>query len=150
MRPYNVIVFLDLDRFKDVVANLGWKKYRKNIITSCLTDMIIDLASKHSCSILYGLNRKEGTEECMLLFSMPDFDQLLKDLDNIRQKIEKLGKTTKSNATISIGIAKGIYLDHKPIISKKKQFLLSDPLRKLAKNALKEAKKKGGNKIIIK
>ena len=32
----------------------------------------------------------------------------------------------------------------------KKQFLLSDPLRKLAKNALKEAKKKGGNKIIIK
>jgi len=150
MEFQNIIVLMDLDNFKEISNKMGWTKYKPNIITGNLTNLIKELISKHFGTILFGLNEREGTEECMILFTAPDFKLLLDDLENIRKQIEDLGIKTNTNATISIGVAIGQAIDFKPSISRKSDRLYSDPLRNLAKLALKEAKRKGGNKIIIK
>jgi len=140
---------MDLDNFKEISNEQGWTKYRPNIITGTLTQLILDLVGKYAATVIYGLNEKEGTEECMLLFSSIYLEDLLQDLEHIRAEIERLGKISKTNATISIGVAVGKSIDNKPAKSRKKEYLITDPIRKFAKNALKVAKRSGGNRIII-
>ncbi|MHA1270331.1 MAG: hypothetical protein ACTSPY_11130 [Candidatus Helarchaeota archaeon] len=141
---------MDLDNFKEISSRKGWIKYRPNIITGTLTKLIIELVNKHMAVVLHGLNEKEGTEECMLLFTAPELETLLDDLEYIRKEIKRLGIESKTYTTISIGIACGKNTDNKPALSRKKKALYSSPLRNLAKKALNLAKKKGGDKILLK
>ncbi|MBD3227340.1 MAG: hypothetical protein GF329_04055 [Candidatus Lokiarchaeota archaeon] len=146
----NIIVLMDLDNFKDISNRMNWTRYSPNIITGNLTELIKKLVRKYFGSIMWGMSKQEGTEECLILFTVTNLDNLLKDLKDLKRKVEELGKETGTNATISIGVAIGKVIDHKPARSRHSKDLYSDPLRKLAKRALNEAKKRGGNKIVIK
>jgi GGDEF domain-containing protein len=138
-------IFLDLDKFKEVIKKMGWTEFKPNVITGNLTQFIQTFASKHNANILWGLNQQRGTEEAYLEVVEPDAEELYKDLEEIRKKIEKLGKETKSNAHLSIGVAYGKIGNVKP---RSRRELTRTPLGSKAWNALKEAKKTGGNKII--
>lgn len=150
MENDSLVVFMDLDNFKEISSSQGWTKYNPNIITGSMTELVRKLIRNHFGTIVHGLNQEEGTEECMIIFTAPNFDVLLNDLEEIRSEIEKLGKESGTNATISIGVARGPIYETKPARSRKKQHLYNDPIRALAKKALNEAKKKNGNRIIIK
>jgi GGDEF domain-containing protein len=102
-------------------------------------------ASKHNANILWGLDQERGTEEAYLEVVEPDTEELYNDLEIIRKKIEKLGKETKSQAHLSIGVAYGKIENIKP---RSRRELIRTPLGKKAWKALKEAKRTGGNKII--
>jgi len=144
---HNVVVILDLDRFKKVVKEMGWPEYSPNPITGLLSELVDDLARKHHAMIIYGLDWKRGTEEAILACSSPNMDSLLNDLEAIRRKVEDAGKETGSNATISIGVAQGPVLKVKPATSRKELF--KTPTERLAKRALQKAKRLGGNQIIV-
>lgn len=146
-----LIILLDLDNFGQIMEDQAWTRYSPNDITGKMTDLIEDFVSQHFATILWGLNRKEGTEECMLLISIPfeESESVLRDLDDLRLIIENEGKKTKTGATLSIGIAAGTLIDYKPAASRKKHHLYNTPLRRLAKRALEDAKKRGGNQLVI-
>ncbi|MEM3526223.1 MAG: hypothetical protein QXV37_02310 [Candidatus Jordarchaeaceae archaeon] len=138
-------IFFDLDNFKEIMKKMGWTEYKPNIITGNLTKHIQLFASKYNANILWGLNQERGTEEAYLEVVEPDPEKLYNDLEEIREKIEKLGKETKSNAKLSIGVAYGKIENIKP---RSKRELIKTPLGKKAWKALKTAKKTGGNKVI--
>lgn len=143
---HNVVVILDLDRFKKIVKEMGWPEYSPNPITGLLSELVEDLARKHHAMIIYGLNWKRGTEEAILSCSSPNVDALLNDLEAIRRKVEDAGRETGSNTTISIGVAQGPVLLVKPATSRKELF--KTPTERLAKQSLQKAKRLGGNRII--
>lgn len=150
MENDSLVVLMDLDNFKEISTSQGWTKYSPNIITGNLTELVRKLIRNHFGTMVHGLNQEEGTEECMIVFTAPNFNDLLNDLEELRSEIEKFGIKSGTNATISIGVARGPVYNTKPARSRKKEHLYNDPTRALAKKALNEAKKKNGNRIIIK
>ncbi|MEM3562707.1 MAG: hypothetical protein QXR19_05735 [Candidatus Jordarchaeaceae archaeon] len=138
-------IFLDLDNFKEIMKKMGWTEFKPNTITGNLTQLIQLFASKHTANILWGLDQERGTEEAYLEVVEPDIEELKRDLENIRKEIEALGKKTKSNATISIGVAYGKIYNIKP---QGRRELIKNPLGNRAWKALQKAKRSGGNKII--
>jgi len=138
-------IFLDLDNFKEVMKKMGWTEFKPNAITGNLTQLIQLFASKHTANILWGLDKERGTEEAYLEVVEPDVEELNRDLENIRKEIETLGKKTKSNATISIGVAYGNIYNLKP---QSRREIVKSPLGNRAWKALQKAKRSGGNKII--
>ena len=150
MMNESVVVFIDLDNFKEISKSQGWNEFSPNIITGTLTALIENLVRKHFGSIIFGLDAARGTEECLMMFSAPDFDLLFDDLEKLRLEVKNLSEKIKSTISVSIGIARGKVLDVKPSTSRKSKHLYTDPIRNLAKKALNEAKKMGGDRIIIK
>jgi len=144
---HNVVVVVDLDRFKKIVKEMGWPEYSPNLITGILSELVDGLARKHHAMIIYGLDWKRGTEEAILACFSPNMDSLLNDLEAIRRKVEDAGRETGSNATISIGVAQGPVLKVKPAASRKELF--KTLTERLAKRALQKAKRLGGNRIIV-
>jgi len=134
------VVIVDLDKFEKVTEEKGFDKYKPNIITGTLTQLIEDFARKWQAHILYGLDYERGTEEAVILLPMVKPEEVIKDLENIRRNVEELG------ATVSIGISYGP-LD--VIKAKNRREAYSGLTVKKALKALREAKRKGGNKIII-
>ena len=53
------------------------------------------------------------------------------------------------DGTVSIGMSYGPILSLKPVRKNRKQTVRNDPTRILAYKALRQAKRKGGNKIVI-
>ncbi len=141
-----VTVALDLDRFKEVTRSMGWTEYTPNIITGTLTRLVEDLAIKFRGVIIHGLDEERGTEEAVIKFVDVDFEDLLKNLEDLRLEIERLGRETGSNATLSIGVYVGplTTLKPQPLSEAKKA-----PEVNMALRALKKAKKMGGNKIVV-
>ncbi len=138
-------IFLDLDNFKEIMKKMGWNEYKPNAITGSLSQLVQIFAAKHNANILWGLDQERGTEETYLEIVEPDPDELYADLEEIRKKIEKLGKETKSNAHLSIGVAYGKIRYVKP---RSRRELIRTPLGNRAWRALKKAKKTGGNIIV--
>jgi len=144
---HNVVVIVDLDRFKKIIKEMGWPEYSPNTITGLMSELVDDLARKHHAMIIYGLDWRRGTEEAILACSSPNMDALLNDLEAIRRKVEDAGRETRSKATISIGVAQGPLLKFKPTASRKELF--KTLTERLAKRALQKAKRLGGNRIIV-
>jgi len=144
---HNVVVIVDLDRFKKIVKEMGWPEYSPNPITGLLSEFVDDLARKHHAMIIYGLDWRRGTEEAILACSSPNMDSLLNDLEAIRRKVEDAGRETGSNATISIGVAQGPLLRVKSAASRRELF--KTPTERLARRALQKAKRLGGNRMIV-
>lgn len=138
-------IFFDLDNFKETMKKMGWSEFKPNLITGNLTQFIQMFASKYNANVLWGLDPERGTEEAYLEVIEPDPEELYNDLEEVRKKIEKLGKETKSHAHLSIGVAYGKIGNIKPC---SRRDLIRTPLGKKAWKALKEAKRTGGNKII--
>jgi len=144
---HGAIIVLDLDHFKKIVKEMGWPEYSPNPITGLLSSLVDELVRKHHIMVVYGLDWKRGTEETILACPSPDMDSLLKDIEAIRGKIEEAGKETGSNATISIGAARGPLLREKPTRSRRELF--KTLTQRLAKRALQKAKQRGGNQMVI-
>jgi len=141
-----ITVVLDLDRFKEVMKLMGWSEYKPNVVTGSLTRLVEELASKLGGVVIHGLDEERGTEEAVIKFVGADVEEVLGELERVRLEIERIGKESGSNATISMGVYVG------PITSLKPQ-PLSEARRApevvMALRALKKAKKKGGNAIVV-
>jgi len=85
------VVILDLDRFKEYTTQYGLDEYEPNIITGTLSRLVSDLSSKHSGSILYGLDWERGTEEAILVFPGMDPLNIQNDLLNLAREMCSLG-----------------------------------------------------------
>ncbi|RLF04977.1 MAG: hypothetical protein DRJ60_06310 [Thermoprotei archaeon] len=146
MQVNGITVFLDLDRFKEITRSMGWTEYKPNIITGSLTHLIEEVASRLRGIVIHGLDEERGTEEAIIKFIEADENEVLKSLEKIRREIERLGRESGSNATLSIGVYIG------PITSMKPQPLSEAkkaPEVVMALRALKKAKKMGGNRIVV-
>jgi c-di-AMP phosphodiesterase-like protein len=146
-----MIVYLDLDNFEEIAEKQGWQSYKPNDITGSLTKLVTDFVRKYHGEVLFGLDEQRGTEECMIrLIGELYHDEIVKDLKEIVDTIKQLGKETKSEATLSIGVARGPFVPTKPIgpyqWSKR---VLKGTAQRMARRALRKAKKQGGNRIIF-
>lgn len=95
-----VVIALDLDKFSDVIKEKGWTAYSPNRVTRYLSHAVSAFAEKHHATVLYGLNFERGTEEAQLYCSDPDMQQVIADLECMREDIHTMGETT-----LSVGIA---------------------------------------------
>ncbi|MEM4575894.1 MAG: hypothetical protein QW701_00380 [Candidatus Nezhaarchaeales archaeon] len=146
MQFNGITVALDLDRFKDVTNNMHWTEYKPNIVTGSLTRLVEEVISKLGGIVIYGLDEERGTEEVVMKFVDTNIDEVLREMEKIRLEIERIGRESGSNATISIGIYIGpiTSLKPQPPSKAKKTIEVLMVLR-----ALKKAKKEGGKKIVI-
>jgi len=146
-----LIIFIDLDNFKEISEKQGWVSYKPNEITGTLTELVANLVRKYIGEVIYGLDEKHGTEECMIrLTGAISYDNLTTDLENIVTEISEIGAECGCDATLSIGVARGPYTPIRPTgpyqWSKK---LCKGQAERLANKALKKAKRLGGNRIIF-
>jgi len=146
-----LIIFIDIDNFKEISEAQGWVPYKPNDITGTLTQLVTDFARKHTGEIIYGLDEIRGTEECMIrLTGALSHEEIQKDLEYIMNEIQKIGLENGCEATLSIGVARGPYTPVKPTgpyqWSKR---LFKGQAQRLAHKALKKAKRQGGNRIVF-
>ena len=146
-----LIIFIDLDNFKEISEKQGWVSYKPNEITGALTFLVTKFVRKYLGEVIYGLDEKHGTEECMLrLTGALAHDEIVDDLENIIQEINEIGLNCGCDASVSIGVASGPYTPIKPTgpyqWSKR---LFKGFAQRLAHKALKKAKKQGGNRIVF-
>lgn len=146
-----LIVYLDLDNFKKISEEQGWSPYKPNDITGTLTHLVTEFVRKHLGEVLFGLDEKRGTEECMIrLTGVLSHEVIVRDLEAIVEAIREVGEECDCNATISIGVARGPYSPEKPSgpyqWSKR---LFKGQAQRLARKALKKAKRQGGNRILF-
>lgn len=134
------VIIMDLDRFGDYVKLKGLSEYKPNIITGTLTLLIEDFVRKHMAIIIYGLDYERGTEEVVLELPFVKPNEILDDLEKIREEISRL------NASISIGVAWGP-ISGKVALNRREAYI--GVTRRKAFKALKKAKRLGGNRIII-
>ena len=135
------VVVMDLDKFEELTEKMGWNRYKPNIITGTLTQLVEWFVSKWRAVVVYGLDPKRGTEEVILEIPGVEPEELRKDLECIRRKIEELG------ASITIVAVKG-YVGLKPSMNRRDAYY-GTPTRTLAHKLLVKAKRKGGNRVII-
>ena len=142
----SALVMLDLDQFGKIIKEVGWSEYKPNQVTGLLSNLIANLLSKHHGTHIQGLDYERGTEEAILFFSAPDLEELLDDLESLKLKIHLLGKELALPITISIGVSVG----SPPVLRLHDSSDLTQMLLfKSARKALKTAKKRGGNQIIM-
>ncbi len=142
------VVFLDLDGFKNCMDERGWIRWAPNPITGFLTQELMSYIRKFHAVHIWGINEKEGTEEAILIFYQKQ--EVICDLFEIlRKKLNNLAIDLNAPTSLSIGMAYGRIFDTKPIQHHRKRDFSKDPTRYLAYKALKEAKKKGGNCIVV-
>ncbi|OYT50817.1 MAG: hypothetical protein B6U76_12065 [Desulfurococcales archaeon ex4484_217_2] len=135
------VIVLDLDKFKKVTKERGFNEYKPNIITGTLTHLVENFVRKWNAYVLYGLDYSRGTEEAVIIIPMIKPEEVLGDLEKIRREIEKLG------ATLSIGVSYGVIVNIK---ARNRREAYENITVKNALKALREAKRKGGNRIVIK
>ena len=135
------VIVLDLDKFKEVTKEKGFNEYKPNIITGTLTHLVENFVRKWNAYVLYGLDYSRGTEEAVIIIPMTKPEEVLSDLEKIRREIEKLG------ASLSIGVSYGVIVNIK---ARNRREAYENITVKNALKALREAKRKGGNRIVIK
>ncbi|NHJ46196.1 MAG: hypothetical protein FK733_00275 [Asgard group archaeon] len=146
-----LIIFIDLDNFKEISEKQGWVSYRPNEITGTLTTLVSNFVRKHLGEVIYGLDEKRGTEECMIrLTGALSHDEIITDLEHIVTEINATGEECGCVATVSMGVSRGPFTAIRPTgpyqWSKR---LFKGQAQRQAHKALKRAKRQGGNKIIF-
>jgi GGDEF domain-containing protein len=146
-----LIIFIDLDNFKEISEKQGWATYKPNEITGTLTELVTNFVRKHVGEVIYGLDEKRGTEECMLrLTGALSHDVIISDLEHIASRIRETGLDCGCEASVSIGVSRGPYTPIRPTgpyqWSKR---LFKGQAQRLAHKALRRAKKQGGNRIVF-
>ncbi len=135
------IVVIDLDRFSEVVRERGWSEYTPNPATGLLTSLIERLVAKWRAVVVYGLDEERGTEEVVLEIPYTEPEELERDLEAVREELNRLG------VGVTIVAVKG-YVGLKPARSRREAYT-GTPFRRMAYRLLREAKRRGGNTIVI-
>jgi GGDEF domain-containing protein len=146
-----LIIFIDLDNFKEISEKQGWVNYKPNEITGTLTELVTNFIRKHVGEVIYGLDEKRGTEECMLrLAGALSHEVIISDLEFIASRIRETGFECGCEASVSIGVSRGPYTPIRPTgpyqWSKR---LFKGQAQRLAHKALRKAKRQGGNRIVF-
>ena len=146
-----LVIFIDLDNFKEISERQGWVAYKPNEITGSLTQLVTQFIRKHIGEVIYGLDEKHGTEECMLrLTGALEHEEIITDLKNIIHEIIEVGLNCGCDASVSIGVSRGPYTPIRPTGPYQwSRRLFKGQAQRLAHKALKKAKKLGGNRIIF-
>jgi GGDEF domain-containing protein len=142
------VVFVDLDNFKVCMEEKSWSNYNPNPITRFLTDTIMQFVRKYRASVLWGMDKKRGTEEAILFFQYRK-RFVRKLIEGLRKSVLELAKHYNAPTSLSAGLAEGPYPQIKRIKSHSKKEFKKDPTILLAYRALKKAKKSGGNSTVI-
>ncbi len=136
-----VVVVIDLDRFGEVVRERGWSEYKPNPVTGLLTQLVERLVSKWRAVVVYGLDPERGTEEVVLEIPLVEPEEILPDLEEVKREVNQYG------VGVTIAVVKG-YVGLKPARSRREAYY-GTPTRKLAWSLLREAKRRGGNRIVL-
>ncbi len=135
------IIIIDLDRFGEIVEERGWSEYKPNPATGLLTLLVQRLVSKWQGVVVYGLDEERGTEEVVIEIPMVEPEELRRDLEEILEELRRVGVT----ATI---VAVYGYVGLKPARNRREAYTAT-PYRRLAARLLREAKRRGGNRLVI-
>ncbi len=135
------VVVIDLDRFGDTVRERGWSEYKPNPATGLLTLLVERLVAKWRAVVVYGLDPERGTEEVVLEIPYVEPEELREDLEQVKREINRLG------VGVTIAAVKG-YVGLKPARSRREAYT-GTPARRLAWKLVREAKRRGGNTIVI-
>lgn len=141
------IVFADLDNFQDCMEIMGWSRYSPNEITRLMTNRVQRYINRYQATLLWGLNKAEGTEEFILIF-LQDIERVIKIMNKLRRDILELAQKLNASTSLSVGLTYGEISHLRVLKSHKKKEFLKHPTIYLAYKALKKAKKKGGNELI--
>jgi GGDEF domain-containing protein len=145
---YGTVVFLDLDNFKTCMEEKNWSEYTPNPITRYLTQEIMRYVREYRVLTLWGLDRNRGTEEAILFFQYEK--EFVQDIiEELREDVMTLAHRHNAPTSLSAGLAEGKTPKVKKIKSHSKREFKKDLTIFLAYRALKKAKKKGGNRIIV-
>ncbi len=135
------IVVIDLDRFSEVVRDRGWSEYKPNPATGLLTQLVERLVAKWRAVVVYGLDPERGTEEVVLEIPLVEPEELRSDLEELKREINRLG------VGVTIVAVKG-FVGLKPAKNRREAYY-GTPSRRLAWKLLREAKRRGGNTLVI-
>jgi GGDEF domain-containing protein len=141
------IVFLDLDKFGECIEEQNWNAYKPNEISGFLTNKLLEYITKFQAVHLWGINKKRGTEEAILLF-LQEKEWVKSLFEDLRKKILKLAKKFGANTSLSVGIAHGPIKNLKVVKGHSRKEFIKNPTVYMAYKALKKAKKMGGNQVI--
>jgi len=138
-----IIVIIDLDKFGEFVEKYGLDPYRPNTITSELTRLVEQFTQKFRGVVIYGLDYKRGTEEAVIEipYGVEYLDPVISELKCIANRIRELGVTL--TAVVAVDHVSG-----RPAKSRREAYV-GTLSRRRALRALRRAKKKGGNRIIV-
>jgi hypothetical protein len=127
-----LIVIIDLDEFGEFVEKRGLDPYKPNIVTGELTRLVEEFTRRFQGVVVYGLDYERGTEEALIEVS---------ELERIAQRIREHGVTLTAVVVMDSVIGK-------PARSRREAYS-GTPGRRRALKALREAKKKGGNRVVV-
>ncbi|MEB3773615.1 MAG: hypothetical protein GSR86_01645 [Desulfurococcales archaeon] len=133
------LIIMDLDRMGELVEEAGLSEYKPNRITGLLTSLVESFASKWSAVVVYGLDRRRGTEEAIIEIPLVEPWEVLDDLEYIRKEVENAG------GSITI-IAVHTWITGAPARNRREAYT---GYRRRALRLLKKLKRKGGNTIYI-
>lgn len=141
------IVFLDLDKFGECVEEQSWNSYKPNKISGFLTNKLLEYITKFQVVHLWGIDKKRGTEEAILLF-LQEKEWIKSLFEDLRKQILKIAKKFGVNTSLSVGIAHGPIRNLKVVKGHSKREFIKNPTVYMAYKALKKAKKMGGNQVV--
>jgi GGDEF domain-containing protein len=138
-----VIIIIDLDKFGEFVEKHGLDPYKPNTITGELTRLVVAFAQKFRGVVIYGLDYERGTEEAVIEipYGVEYLDLVVSELEYIANRIRELGATLTAIVIVD-------YVSGRPAKNRREAY--EGTLgRRRALRALKKAKKKGGNRVVI-
>lgn len=127
-------VMIDIDKFKTINDNYG--HFIGDKVIKCVTATIKQQLTKNA---IFG---RLGGEEFAILFDLPMFEDIQKDMESLRKLIEEQSVFTDDNIEIKFTISQGIS-------QKTKDTKSLDHLLKQSDDALYEAKGTGRNRVIL-
>ncbi|MCC6040952.1 MAG: hypothetical protein LM557_02120 [Desulfurococcaceae archaeon] len=138
-----LIVIIDLDEFGEFVEKRGLDPYKPNIVTGELTRLVEEFTRRFQGVVVYGLDYERGTEEALIEipYGVDYVDQVVSELERIAQRIREHGVTLTAVVVMDSVIGK-------PARSRREAYS-GTPGRRRALKALREAKKKGGNRVVV-
>lgn len=136
------VVIIDLDRFGEVVEERGWSEYKPNPATGILTLLVEQFVRKWHGYVVYGLDYERGTEEAVVEIPSTKPEELVEDLEMIKEEVNRLGV----GVTI-VAVYGYVGLVHRS--TDRRAAYTATPTRRLAFKLLQKAKRRGGNTIIL-
>lgn len=138
-----LIIIIDLDNFGEYVEKHGLDPYKPNVVTGTLSELVYRFVNKWRGVVIYGLDFERGTEEAVieLPYGHENIDDILKDLLEIKEEINKLG------VSISIVVVQDYVY---PELAGDRRIAYKGTVGRIkAWKILRKIKKTGGNKIVF-